>query len=108
MAAGLHAREILIAPVVSEKSYSLIEANKYSFKVHSDAHRTQIAQAVEELFASGGVTPMDEAIAMIDAIGAEEVRWVFARMLANPPALAITGKGATAKTARRLAAMLTG
>ena len=50
MAAGLHAREILIAPVVSEKSYSLIEANKYSFKVHSDAHRTQIAQAVEELF----------------------------------------------------------
>ena len=50
MAAGLHAREVLIAPVVSEKSYSLIEANKYSFKVHSDAHRTQIAQAVEELF----------------------------------------------------------
>jgi predicted Zn-dependent peptidase len=65
-------------------------------------------QAVEELFASGGVTPMDEAIAMIDAIGAEEVRSVFERMLANPPALAITGKGATAKTARRLAAMLTG
>jgi large subunit ribosomal protein L23 len=50
MGAGLHARQILIAPVVSEKSYSLIEANKYSFKVHSDAHRMQIAQAVEELF----------------------------------------------------------
>jgi large subunit ribosomal protein L23 len=44
------AREVLIAPVVSEKSYSLIEANKYSFKVHPKAHKTQIRQAVEELF----------------------------------------------------------
>ena len=50
MRAGLHARQILIAPVVSEKSYSLIEANKYSFKVHPDAHKTQIRQAVEQLF----------------------------------------------------------
>ncbi len=52
-------------------------------------------QAVEELFASGTVTPMTEAIAMIEDIGAEEVREVFERMLANPPALAITGKGAS-------------
>jgi predicted Zn-dependent peptidase len=63
-------------------------------------------QAVEELFASGTVTPMAEAIAMIDDIGAEEVRAVFERMLANPPALAITGKGASARTARQLAARL--
>jgi large subunit ribosomal protein L23 len=47
---SLEARQVLIAPVVSEKSYSLIEANKYSFRVHPDAHRTQIRQAVEELF----------------------------------------------------------
>ena len=47
---SLAARQVLIAPVVSEKSYSLIEANKYSFRVHPDAHRTQIRQAVEELF----------------------------------------------------------
>jgi large subunit ribosomal protein L23 len=46
----MHAREILIAPVVSEKSYSLIEDNKYSFRVHPKAHKTQIRQAVEELF----------------------------------------------------------
>jgi large subunit ribosomal protein L23 len=46
----LDPRKVLIAPVVSEKSYSLIEANKYSFRVHPDAHRTQIRQAVEELF----------------------------------------------------------
>jgi predicted Zn-dependent peptidase len=65
-------------------------------------------QAVEELFASGGVTPMDEAIAMIETIDADEVRSVFERMLAHPPALAITGKGASAKTARRLAAVLAG
>ena len=42
--------QVLLAPVVSEKSYSLIEENKYSFKVHPDAHKTQIRQAVEELF----------------------------------------------------------
>jgi large subunit ribosomal protein L23 len=50
MSIPLTARDILIAPVVSEKSYSLIEANKYSFKVHPKAHKTQIRQAVEELF----------------------------------------------------------
>ena len=40
----------LLAPVVSEKSYSLITDRKYTFKVHEDAHKTQIRQAVEELF----------------------------------------------------------
>ena len=47
---SLDARQVLIAPVVSEKSYSLIEDNKYSFHVHPRAHKTQIRQAVEELF----------------------------------------------------------
>ncbi len=47
---SLDPRQVLIAPVVSEKSYSLIEDSKYSFKVHSKAHKTQIRQAVEELF----------------------------------------------------------
>lgn len=42
--------EILIAPVVSEKSYALIEDRRYSFRVHPSAHKTQIRQAVEELF----------------------------------------------------------
>lgn len=50
MSLSLTARDILIAPIVSEKSYSLIEASKYSFKVHPKAHKTQIRQAVEELF----------------------------------------------------------
>ena len=47
---SLHPNEILIAPVVSEKSYSHIPERKYTFKVHKDAHKTQIRQAVEELF----------------------------------------------------------
>ena len=48
---SLHPNEVLLAPVVSEKSYSLIVDRKYSFRVHKDAHKTQIRQAVEELFA---------------------------------------------------------
>ena len=46
----MDARQVLIAPVVSEKSYSLIDENKYSFRVHEKAHKTQVRQAVEELF----------------------------------------------------------
>jgi large subunit ribosomal protein L23 len=46
----MDARQVVIAPVVSEKSYSLIEDNKYSFRVHEKAHKTQVRQAVEELF----------------------------------------------------------
>jgi len=47
---SLHPNEVLLAPVVSEKSYNLIEERKYVFRIHPDAHRTQVRQAVEELF----------------------------------------------------------
>jgi large subunit ribosomal protein L23 len=47
---SLHPNEVLLAPVVSEKSYSLIADRKYSFRVHQKAHKTQVRQAVEELF----------------------------------------------------------
>jgi large subunit ribosomal protein L23 len=47
---SLHPNEVLLAPVVSEKSYSLIADRKYSFRVHPKAHKTQVRQAVEELF----------------------------------------------------------
>ena len=44
-------RSVLIAPVVSEKSYGQIaDRRKYTFRVHSSAHKTQVRQAVEELF----------------------------------------------------------
>ncbi len=39
-----------MGPVVSEKSYGLIGDRKYTFKVHKDAHKTQVRQAVEQLF----------------------------------------------------------
>jgi large subunit ribosomal protein L23 len=42
--------QVIIRPVVSEKSYVLADAGKYTFRVHPDAHRTQIRQAVEALF----------------------------------------------------------
>jgi len=42
--------QVIIRPVVSEKSYVLATANKYTFRVHPDAHKTQIKQAVEALF----------------------------------------------------------
>ena len=47
---SLHPNQVLLAPVVSEKSYSLITDRKYTFRVHEDAHKTQIRQAVEQLF----------------------------------------------------------
>jgi large subunit ribosomal protein L23 len=42
--------DVLVAPVVSEKSYSGLADRKYTFKVHKDAHKTQVRQAIEELF----------------------------------------------------------
>jgi large subunit ribosomal protein L23 len=47
---SLHPAQVLISPIVSEKSYHQITENRYTFKVHKDAHKTQIRQAVEQLF----------------------------------------------------------
>ena len=47
---SLHASQVLLAPIVSEKSYAASTVGQYTFKVHQDAHKTQIRQAVEELF----------------------------------------------------------
>ena len=46
----MDASQVIIRPVVSEKSYVLATADKYTFRVHPDAHKTQIRQAIEELF----------------------------------------------------------
>ena len=46
-------RDILLAPVISEKSYGLIEDGNYTFLVHPDSNKTQIKIAVEKIF---GVT----------------------------------------------------
>jgi large subunit ribosomal protein L23 len=42
--------QVIIRPVVSEKTYVLAAADKYTFRVHPKAHKTQIRQAVEAMF----------------------------------------------------------
>ena len=46
----MHASQVVLAPIVSEKSYAGTVTGQYTFKVHQNAHKTQIRQAVEELF----------------------------------------------------------
>jgi large subunit ribosomal protein L23 len=46
----MDAGQVIIRPVVSEKSFVLAEAGKYTFRVHERAHKTQIRQAIEQLF----------------------------------------------------------
>ena len=43
-------RDIILAPVISEKSYGLIEDNVYTFFVHPESNKTQIKIAIEEIF----------------------------------------------------------
>ncbi len=43
-------RQVVIAPVISEKAYALMGHNKFTFRVNDRAHKTQIAQAVSEIF----------------------------------------------------------
>ena len=43
-------RQVILEPVVSEKSYALMADGKYTFRVDERAHKTQIARAVEEIF----------------------------------------------------------
>jgi large subunit ribosomal protein L23 len=49
-------RDVLLAPVISEKSYGLLDENKYTFDVHPLANKTQIKIAVEKVF---NVTVLD-------------------------------------------------
>jgi large subunit ribosomal protein L23 len=46
----VHSSQVILAPIVSEKSYAGTTRGTYTFKVHQDAHKTQIRQAIEELF----------------------------------------------------------
>ena len=50
MATQADPRDIILAPVISEKSYGLIEDNVYTFLVHPDSNKTQIKIAVEQIF----------------------------------------------------------
>src|SRR5690625_2935153 len=42
--------DVILAPVISEKSYGLLDEGRYTFEVHPDSNKTQIKQAVEDIF----------------------------------------------------------
>jgi large subunit ribosomal protein L23 len=46
----VEAEKIILRPIISEKSYAQIDHSRYTFEVHPDAHKTMIAQAVQQLF----------------------------------------------------------
>ena len=46
----MNPHDVIIKPVVSEKSYALLDEGAYTFIVHPDANKVQIRQAVEEIF----------------------------------------------------------
>ena len=43
-------RDVIIKPIVSEKSYNLIDNGKYTFEVAPDSNKTEIKQAIEKIF----------------------------------------------------------
>ena len=46
----MNSRQVILRPVISEKSYALLAANKYTFRVHERSNKTQVRQAVEDIF----------------------------------------------------------
>jgi large subunit ribosomal protein L23 len=46
----MNARDVILRPVVSEKSYALLDENAYTFQVHRDANKIEVRQAIEALF----------------------------------------------------------
>lgn len=92
-----------IVPVHLERAKNQLAVSRV--RASERTHAT-MERAVEELFARGTVTPAAETLSLIEAITADEVRAVFEAMLQHRPALAITGKAATSKAAKQLAAAL--
>ena len=96
-----HATRIDLVHLERAKNQLAVSRVRSSERTYATMER-----AVEELFVRAMVTSTNETISMIETITAGEVRAVFERMLQHRPALAITGKAATTKTARQLAATL--
>ncbi len=46
----MDAHDVVIRPVVSEKSYALLDEGAYTFEIHRDANKIQVRKAIEELF----------------------------------------------------------
>jgi large subunit ribosomal protein L23 len=46
----VNSQQVIVRPVISEKSYALLAANKYTFRIHESANKTQVRQAIEDVF----------------------------------------------------------
>ncbi|MBW3643321.1 MAG: 50S ribosomal protein L23 [Actinobacteria bacterium] len=46
----MDARDVILRPVVSEKSYALLDENAYTFQIHREANKIEVRQAIEQLF----------------------------------------------------------
>ncbi|HSV79977.1 MAG TPA: pitrilysin family protein [Ramlibacter sp.] len=101
----LREQAMRIDPVQLERAKNQLAVSRVR---SSERTYATMERAVEELFVRGSITSTGEALAMIETIGADEVRAVFERMLRNGPALAITGKAASSKVAKESAAVLCG
>jgi len=60
----MHASQVILKPIVSEKSYAATTRGSYTFKVHPEAHKTEIRQAVESIFK---VTVLDVNVSKVPA-----------------------------------------
>ena len=99
----LRAQSVHIDPVHLERAKNQLAVSRVR---SSERTYVLMERAAEEVFTRGRVTPLQETLDLIEGITADEVRAVFQRMLRQRPALAITGKGATAKAAGQLASAL--
>ena len=59
----MDAREVIVRPVVSERSYEMIEHNRYTFEVDKRARKPEIASAVAEVFRSAKVAQCGDQLA---------------------------------------------
>lgn len=46
----MESTQVIVRPIISEKTFALAEVGKYTFRVHDQAHKTEIRQAIESLF----------------------------------------------------------
>ena len=86
--------EILISPIITEKSSMLQESNKYVFKVHKNSNKIQIKQAIEEVFDVTGAG--DTVVSVLAMALAGKFNCVDAAKLSNMAASIVVGKIGTA------------
>jgi predicted Zn-dependent peptidase len=98
-----HTREIDEVHLERAKNQLIVARVRAAERTYETMER-----AVEDLYVRGTVGSMADAVAVIESLTVDEVRAVFERMLRDPPALAITGKAATGKSAQQRVAVLRG